>query len=162
MGMRLPAAAVLAVAAACSSVHEAAAQERGPTAAEVSAIAACAEANHDNVDEGERRCIFKLVADRCIKRTRESNAETIGCYDIELKIWDDLLNKNFQALRAELDEEQLKKLREMQQAWITYRDRTCAFYYDKIQGSMAGPMGAACRARETARRALLLAFFRAL
>jgi len=47
----------------------------------------------------------------------------------------------------------------MQQAWITYRDTTCNFYMDKIQGSMAIPMGAACAARETARRALPLRFF---
>jgi uncharacterized protein YecT (DUF1311 family) len=47
----------------------------------------------------------------------------------------------------------------MQQAWIAYRDTTCNFYMDKIQGSMAIPMGAACAARETARRALLLRFF---
>jgi len=162
MRSRLPASAMLAIAVLCWSLPDAQAQDRGPSAAEVAAIGACAEANRDSVDEGERKCIFKLVADRCIKRTRESNAETIECYDVELKIWDDLLNKNFQALRAELDEEQVKKLREMQQAWITYRDRTCGFYYDKIQGSMAGPMGAACRTRETARRALLLAFFRRL
>jgi uncharacterized protein YecT (DUF1311 family) len=43
--------------------------------------------------------------------------------------------------------------------WIAYRDTTCNFYMDKIQGSMAIPMGAACAARETARRALLLRFF---
>jgi uncharacterized protein YecT (DUF1311 family) len=47
----------------------------------------------------------------------------------------------------------------MQQAWIAYRDTTCNFYMDKVQGSMATPMGAACAARETARRALLLRFF---
>ena len=46
----------------------------------------------------------------------------------------------------------------MQQAWIAYRDTTCNFYMDKIQGSMAIPMGAVCAARETA-RALLLRFF---
>jgi uncharacterized protein YecT (DUF1311 family) len=52
-----------------------------------------------------------------------------------------------------------KITRAMQQAWIAYRDTTCNFYMDKIQGSTAIPMGAACAARETARRALLLRFF---
>ena len=51
------------------------------------------------------------------------------------------------------------KLKAMQQAWIAYRDTTCNFYMDKIQGSIAQPMGAACATRETARRALLLRFF---
>jgi uncharacterized protein YecT (DUF1311 family) len=47
----------------------------------------------------------------------------------------------------------------MQRAWIAYRDTTCNFYWDKIQGTMAIPMSAACNARETARRAVLLRFF---
>jgi uncharacterized protein YecT (DUF1311 family) len=55
--------------------------------------------------------------------------------------------------------QQTAKLRAMQQAWIAYRDTTCNFYMDKVQGSMAIPMGTACAARETARRALLLRFF---
>jgi len=50
----------------------------------------------------------------------------------------------------------------MQHAWIAYRDSTCGFYYTKIQGTMAGPMTAACTARETARRAVLLKFFSGL
>jgi uncharacterized protein YecT (DUF1311 family) len=47
----------------------------------------------------------------------------------------------------------------MQRAWISYRDTTCQFYYDKIQGTMAQMMIAACVTRETARRAMLLSFF---
>ena len=31
--------------------------------------------------------------------------------------------------------------RDMQRAWIAYRDTTCNFYDDKIHGSMAIPMG---------------------
>jgi uncharacterized protein YecT (DUF1311 family) len=50
----------------------------------------------------------------------------------------------------------------MQLAWIAYRDTTCAFYNDKIQGTMAVGMAAACVARETARRALLLKHFQGL
>src|SRR5579871_5080886 len=72
---RLSTAALLALAAACWSPSGAQAQERAPTAAEMGAIAACAEANRDNVEEGERKCIFRLVAERCLKRTRQSNPE---------------------------------------------------------------------------------------
>jgi uncharacterized protein YecT (DUF1311 family) len=50
----------------------------------------------------------------------------------------------------------------MQRVWIAYRGSTCGFYYIKIQGTMARPIGAACAARETARRALLLKFFSSL
>jgi len=47
----------------------------------------------------------------------------------------------------------------MQRAWIAYRDSTCEFYDDKIQGTMSIMMHAACNTRETARRAMLLDFF---
>ena len=88
-----------------------------------------------------------------------SNVGTADCYRVEWVIWDNLLNENFKNLMGVLDSQQNAKLRAMQQAWISYRDTTCNFYMDKIQGSMAIPMGAACAARETARRALLLRFF---
>jgi uncharacterized protein YecT (DUF1311 family) len=81
------------------------------------------------------------------------------CFQIEGVIWDDLLNKNYKSLLATLDDEQTAKARAMQRAWIAYRDTTCGFYADKIQGTMAGFMEAACVTRETARRAMLLDFF---
>ena len=59
-------------------------------------------------------------------------------------IWDDLLNANYKTLLGELDADQTAKAKAMQRAWISYRDTTCQFYYDKIQGSMALMMIAAC------------------
>jgi uncharacterized protein YecT (DUF1311 family) len=139
------------------------AQDRKPAKKEVDAIRACAVKYADDVSEGERRCLFNLVATPCTKRPEaKSTAGTADCYRREQAIWDDLLNENFKRLNDDLDEQQKTKAREMQRAWIAYRDTTCAFYYDKIQGSMATSMTAACLARETARRGLLLAFFATL
>ncbi len=70
-----------------------------------------------------------------------------------------MLNENYKKLLGTLDDQQTAKLRAMQRAWIAYRDATCTFYWDKIQGTMAVPMASACEARETARRAMLLDFF---
>jgi uncharacterized protein YecT (DUF1311 family) len=84
------------------------------------------------------------------------------CFRVEAKIWDGLLNDNYKSLRDNLDASQAAKLRDMQRAWIAARDSTCAFYDVKIHGTMAIPLGAACIARETARRALLLKFFTSL
>jgi uncharacterized protein YecT (DUF1311 family) len=81
------------------------------------------------------------------------------CFRIEGVIWNDLLNENYKNLLAILDDEQTVKARAMQRAWIAYRDTTCGFYDDKIQGTMSNMMHAACHARETARRAMLLDFF---
>jgi uncharacterized protein YecT (DUF1311 family) len=61
-----------------------------------------------------------------------------------------------------LDEDQTAKAQAMQRAWQTYRDTTCQFYDDKIQGTMAVAMHAACVTRESARRAMLLKFFTGL
>jgi uncharacterized protein YecT (DUF1311 family) len=138
------------------------AQNRKPTAQETAAIRNCAAKyrDDDDVEEGVRQCVFKLVATPCTN-TREgsSNLGAADCYRVEWAIWDDLLNENFKNLMGVLDDQQNAKLRAMQHAWIAYRDTTCNFYMDKIQGTTAIPVGAACAARETARRAMLLQAF---
>jgi uncharacterized protein YecT (DUF1311 family) len=150
----------MALTLAIAAAADAQAQSRKPTAAEVAAIHACAEKNKDDLDKAEQDCLFKLVADRCIGSPgRAANSTLADCYEIEGAAWDGLLNENYKTLLGELDDQQAAKARAMQRAWVAYRDTTCGFYYDKIQGTMAGFMGAACEARETARRAMLLAFF---
>ena len=148
--------ALLVVAAAAPAQ----AQTRKPTAREVAAIRDCATKAKDDVDAGEEKCLFKLVADPCIAPVGAAPDRIMAdCFQIEGVIWDDLLNENYKSLLGELDDDQTAKARAMQRAWIAYRDTTCGFYYDKIRGTMAGFMEAACVTRETARRAMLLAFF---
>ncbi|MGB6650995.1 MAG: lysozyme inhibitor LprI family protein [Xanthobacteraceae bacterium] len=136
------------------------AQSRQPIAQDVAAIRGCATKNQDDLDAGEQACLFKLVADPCMGDPgSKSDGQMADCNEIEGAIWDDLLNANYKTLLGELDADQTAKAKAMQRAWIAYRDTTCQFYYDKIQGSMAQMMIAACTTRETARRAMLLAFF---
>jgi uncharacterized protein YecT (DUF1311 family) len=155
--MVLAAVLVLLVAAASAPAQ---AQSRKPTAREIAAIRDCAAKDRDDVDAGEQQCLFKLVADPCMGPLGSvSDAAMADCYTIEGAIWDGLLNDNYRKLLATLDDEQTAKARAMQRAWIAYRDSTCQFYDDKIQGSMSIMMHAACNTRETARRAMLLDFF---
>jgi len=159
MGGRLFAAGVLAVFSIVmdGNLH---AQSRKPTAQEVTAIRDCAEKNQDNLDAGEQQCLFKLVANPCAGPPGSKDDATVAdCYAIESRIWDDLLNENYKTLLGELDGAQTVKARAMQHAWIAYRDTTCQFYDDKIQGSMSLMMHAACVTRQTARQAMLLEFF---
>ena len=136
------------------------AQTRKPTANEVAAIRDCATRNKDHLDEGERRCLFNLVADPCTKRSGDANKPVeVDCYRIETSIWDGLLNDNYKSLLDTLDSDQATKAQAMQRAWMAYCDTTCQFYDDKIQGSMSITMHAACVTRESARRAMLLRFF---
>ena len=149
---------VLAAAAAASAPAQA--QSRKPTAREIAAIRDCATKAKDDVDAGEGSCLFKLVADPCMGSLGSAADRVMAdCFQIEGVIWDELLNENYKSLLGELDDNQTAKARAMQRAWIAYRDTTCGFYADKIQGTMAGFMEAACVTRETARRAMLLAFF---
>ena len=136
------------------------AQEPEPSAKARAAIRTCAANESLSALELEQTCLFNLVSEPCTEQPHGwSTHGQADCYRIELRIWDDLLNETFRALRATLNDDQKAKLREMQLAWIAYRDTTCNFYYDKIRGSMAIPMISACLARETARRALLLTVF---
>jgi uncharacterized protein YecT (DUF1311 family) len=147
--------ALAAISAGAPSSH---AQNRAPTASEIKLVRDCA-AKHPDDGKGEEECAFKLVADPCIEKNG-SNLGTADCYRIETVIWDAILNDNYKALLEAIDDKSdQNKLKEMQRAWIAYRDTTCDFYWYKIHGSMSVPMTAACQLRETARRAMLLAFF---
>jgi uncharacterized protein YecT (DUF1311 family) len=142
----------------CTLATASHAQNRKPTAVEIKLVRDCAEKHVDD-DKGEDECIFKLVGDPCGEKN-DSNLGRADCFRIETVIWDTLLNERYKELMAALDDKNDQdKLKEMQRAWIAYRDTTCDFYWYKIHGSMSVPMTAACQLRETARRALLLAFF---
>jgi uncharacterized protein YecT (DUF1311 family) len=158
----VPSVAAVAAAALLWGAVPAPAQSVA-TPKDTAAIRACAQKYADNINEAERRCIFALFVDPCTKRrSGQSSAGAATCYRAEQEIWDAMLNENFQALGEGLDDAQKEKARDMQRAWIADRNATCQFYYDKIQGTMATEMTAACLARETARRALLLKFFQGL
>ncbi|MGC1467359.1 MAG: lysozyme inhibitor LprI family protein [Pseudolabrys sp.] len=104
-------------------------------------------------------CIGTLVNVCAPHRESMPSAAVITCIRRESVVWDDILNESFRRLRLKLDAAQQAGLRDMQRAWIASRDKTCAFYRDFYQGSMANPMVAECINRETGRRALFLLGF---
>lgn len=152
--MRLAPAGLVALA-----ILAPAANAQGTDAAKASAqIQGCIKSAGPDPDKAER-CIG-IVSDPCLARdTTRSTADMVACVGAEQAAWDDILNESFRRLRAKLDGKQREKLRDMQRAWIVSRDRSCAFYWDYYQGTMASPMGAACANRETGRRALFLLGF---
>jgi uncharacterized protein YecT (DUF1311 family) len=106
----------------------------------------------------EESCVG-IVSDPCLKNVSGATSETVACIAREQAVWDDILNETFRRLRDKLDDDQKVKLREMQRAWIVSREKTCTFYWDFFQGTMATPMSAGCVNRETARRAIFLLGF---
>jgi uncharacterized protein YecT (DUF1311 family) len=131
-------------------------QSATPNARDVAVVQDCLKSQRGRELKGER-CIG-VVVDPCLKRAR-STADQNACADRELAVWDDILNETYRRLGKHLDEEQKGKAREMQRSWIETRDKTCTFYWDYFQGTMASPMSSYCNVRETARRAMFLKFF---
>ena len=129
-----------------------------PTAKDTAKIQRCIEAKTGRHWAWER-CIG-IISEPCAKNeTSMVPSQVIACYAREEAVWDNILNDSYRRLRAKLDDEQQVKLRDMQRAWITSRDKNCAFLYDYFQGSMANPMMAACTSRATGMQALYLLGF---
>jgi uncharacterized protein YecT (DUF1311 family) len=129
-----------------------------PDAADSAKVQSCIK-SAGAAPRDRERCIG-VVADSCADAPgAESTAGQVACATREFAVWDDILNETFRRLREKLDARQKIKLRDMQRAWIESRKRSCDFYWDFFQGTMASPMGAFCENRETARRALFLLGF---
>ena len=148
---------VAAIGAAMLAASPALAQDK-PAPKDSAAIEKCIKASTGRNWAWER-CIG-TISEPCSKDEGSMpSSQVIACYDRERAVWDDILNKSYQALRKALDEDQQRKMQEMQRAWIVSRDKTCGFLYDYFQGTMANPMIAACIARATGRQALYLRGF---
>ena len=127
-----------------------------PSPKDAAAVHACLTSDRGAELDGER-CIG-VVANPCLEQAR-STADMNDCSAREHRVWDALLNNAYGQVREMLDAEQQIKLRDMQRAWIASRDKTCQFYWDFHQGSIASPMAAYCMVRETARRTMFLRRF---
>jgi uncharacterized protein YecT (DUF1311 family) len=147
-----PAAALLFVLLAMPALAD---DKPDPKAA--AAIQNCVKAK---TSTGMAESCIGIVSGPCLDRdATKSTADMNACVSVEQTVWDGVLNDTYARLRDKLDNDQQDKLRDMQRARITSRQKTCAFYWDYFQGTMASPMSAECADRETAQRALFLLFF---
>ena len=151
-------AAIVIASALLAASASGAAQKSKQDARDSATIQSCIKSARGNPVQAER-CI-EIIARPCLKRPdAQSTAGMVECATREAAVWDDILNETSRRLRDKLDEPLKIKLRDMQRAWIESRDKTCAFYQDYHDGSIARPMVALCHNRETARRALFLLVF---
>jgi uncharacterized protein YecT (DUF1311 family) len=117
----------------------------------------------------ERSECIGRATEACINATGYATPVLSGCAFRELENWDAHLNAVYQAQRARSREFDMGGganapslavgLRDMQRAWIEYRDATCS--YEAAQwggGTGAGPAFAGCLTRLTAEQALYLEF----
>lgn len=97
----------------------------------------------------------------------ETTVGMVGCLDRERAHWDGWLNAVYQQLYAKLAVQdaqadsyapkQAVALRDMQRAWIGFRDAKCGFEASQWGGGTgAGPAAVGCHLHETARQMLYL------
>ena len=117
-----------------------------------------------------RACIGRS-ADACIATPDGGTTVGMGgCLKFELTFWDNLLNANYKqrmSVAKEIDAEmqdlgatvplQAPALRDMQRAWITYRDATCDYARSQWGGGTGGgPATVSCLLDLTGQQALYL------
>ncbi|MBV0911416.1 lysozyme inhibitor LprI family protein [Anianabacter salinae] len=101
--------------------------------------------------EAERRDCIGVAASACMEDTPGggSTAGMSGCLDLERAYWDDRLNAVYQDLLASdrADDadyggpnlpSKAEALRDMQRAWIAYRDGRCDYEYSQWGGGTGG------------------------
>jgi uncharacterized protein YecT (DUF1311 family) len=117
--------------------------------------------------DDKSQCIG-LAANQCMSSTDGQTTIGMGfCLDAELSYWDGILNSGYQQLRAALQSSdaelpetlaiQADQLRDMQRAWIAFRDARCSFEAAQWQGGTgASPAYLACMMTATGEQALYL------
>lgn len=128
---------------------------------------ACMAASRHQTDAS---CIGD-AARACMDASGEGETTVVvnGCLSFEAAWWDARLNEEYGALmplEARMDSTMgpppvlsgADALREMQRAWVAYRDARCAWEATAYSGGTgAGPAFNGCTLAETARQTLLLA-----
>jgi uncharacterized protein YecT (DUF1311 family) len=82
-----------------------------------------------------------------------------GCLDQERKFWDARLNARYRELTAQHADDPLigERLRDMQRAWIGYRDARCDYEFVQWRGGTGGgPAVIACLMQSTAEQVFTL------
>lgn len=132
--------------------------------------ATCVAAAKNTV--AKRACIGTSAA-TCVSATSygSTTAGMVECTSKEADYWDKMLNANYKTLMASAKsedaslkklgssaQEQAPALRDMQRAWIAYRDATCKFVMTQWGGGTGGgPASTNCSMHLTGEQALYLA-----
>ena len=111
-------------------------------------VSSIEETSEEEFDESQAR------ADECMQKD-SSTAGMIQCIDAEFAIQDKLLNQNYKKAMSVLNDENKKKLKDIQRKWVAYKEAKCAFYPQ--QGSIHRLDAADCYLQMTKERATELA-----
>ncbi len=106
------------------------------------------ETNLEERDESQRR------VDECMQKD-SSIAGMIQCIDAEFAIQDKLLNQNYKKAMSVLNDENKKKLKDIQRKWVAYKEAKCPFV--PPMGTLYAVTAADCYLQMTKERARELA-----
>jgi len=125
-------------------------------------LTACLKTAWQAEDSGGR-CIGR-VARHCRDRPEADTTHgEMDCYRREARIWDGMLNGEYQALLAAIEGKgQQERLREAQRQWLRGQAADCEMPMVLLDGTMAQTMVESCRMQTTAERALMLRRWRLL
>ena len=115
----------------------------------------------------DRRACIGQAAEACVEATGYATPVLSGCASRELDDWDARLNAVYRDARAQAQRRdadafsgapsQAEAIRDMQRAWIPFRDATCTYEASQWGGGTgAGPAYVNCLLRLTAEQALYL------
>lgn len=121
------------------------------------ALAKACIARQEAKQEHARACIDAVSGPCLAKEENHSTAGMHGCIARAIAVWDGMLNDYYSKARALMDENGRNGLRDVQRAWIAYRDKLCEFARMPAEGgTLAGVLQGGCVEAETASRALAL------
>ena len=89
----------------------------------------------------------------CMDKSNGVTSNMIDCLEAESKRQGTRLNKAYKELVDQVSAPRKKQLRLAQDAWVTYRDENCEFYYDPEGGTIATVNANDCFMSATATRA---------
>ncbi|WP_299025615.1 lysozyme inhibitor LprI family protein [uncultured Campylobacter sp.] len=106
------------------------------------------ETSEEEFDESQAR------VDECMQKD-SSTAGMIQCIDAEFAIQDKLLNQNYKKAMSVLNDENKKKLKDIQRKWVAYKEAKCPFV--PPMGTLYAVTAADCYLQMTKERARELA-----
>ena len=106
------------------------------------------ETSEEEFDESQAR------VDECMQKD-SSTAGMIQCIDAEFAIQDKLLNQNYKKAISVLNDENKKKLKDIQRKWVAYKEAKCPFV--PPMGTLYAVTAADCYLQMTKERASALA-----
>ncbi len=128
-------------------------------AADLAALDACLDANFE-----DRRACIRSIMHPCVDSTPAPDDGMMAwkeldmiCADREASAWDAMLNRDYKALRAKVDEWNPgtgDSLRDAQRAWLAFYEKECAWPLDFLRGNNAHHADIACRIEMLAERAI--------